>query len=313
MGFVNKIFRNWNFIYLFLLCLIPLLWFLGRGDVLITGLDTNFPLNPLTWFLRRFFVWNGANNAGVDFSSSTAGMFFHFVQLVPYLFGLSLKYVEIFSMVFWFFAIVFSSFFLSRVVVPSSKLAQVVFVTIYSINTYLFNTWENVKVSNLALVASLPLFIATVYLLFHKKIKPSQAIMYLCIASILVSGAGINPAYFMVIVMSLAIEVAILLIGNLKIDGWRVLKIGAGALSVLLAINMFWVLPLLYFLFGGQAKALSDIGFTDWLQSLSKNTSIVNIIRLQGAWDWYALDSAGMPQYLPYTLNYLYKLPFIIF
>lgn len=313
MKFINKILHSWNFIYLFFLCLIPLLWFLGRGDILITGLDTNFPLNPLTWFLRRFFVWNGVNNAGVDFSSSTAGMFFHFVQLAPYLMGLSLKYVEIFSMVFWFSAIVFSSFFLSRVVVPNSKLAQVVFVTIYSINIYLFNTWENVKVSNLALVASLPLFIATVYLWAHKKIKPGHAIVYLCVASVLASGAGINPAYFMVIVMSLVIEIAILLIGNLSGGGWRVLRIGAGTLLVLLAVNMFWSLPLLYFLFGGHAKALNDIGFTDWLQSLSRNTSIVNIIRLQGAWDWYALDSAGMPQYLPYTLNYLYKLPFIIF
>lgn len=313
MGFVNRILHKWNFIYLFFLCLIPLLWFLGRGDVLITGLDTNFPLNPLTWFLRRFFVWNGANNAGVDFSSSTAGLFFHFVQLAPYLLGLSLKYVEILSLVFWFFAIVFSSFFLSRVVVPNSKLAQLVFVTIYSVNTYLFNTWENVKVSNLALVASLPLFIATLYLWVHKKMAPGRAILLVCLASILGSGAGINPAYFVVIVMTLVIQTLVHIMNNSGGSRLRVFKISLGTLLVLLVVNMFWSLPLLYFLFGSHAKALNDIGFTDWLQSLSKDTSIVNIIRLQGAWDWYALDTARMPQYLPYTLNYLYKLPFIIF
>ena len=110
MKIINKIWNNWHTVILVALCLVPIIWFIGRGDVLITGLDTNFPLDPLVWFQRRFYVWNGINNAGIDFSSSVAGVFFHFVQLAPYLLGLSLKNVEIVSLVFWFSAFVSSSF-----------------------------------------------------------------------------------------------------------------------------------------------------------------------------------------------------------
>lgn len=308
-----KIIKNkWQLVFLFLISLIPVLWFLGRGDVLITGLDTNFPLNPLLWFLRRLYVWNGVNNAGVDFSSSTAGLFFHFVQVVPFMFGLSLKYVELFSMVFWFFAIVSSSYILSRIIVPKSRLAQVVFVTIYSINTYLFNTWENIKVSNLSLVAALPLFVAIVFYWSNKKITSLKATVFLCGTSILASGAGINPAYLSVIILALITEISILIFySKQKDEKINILKIGFLSILIIIIVNSFWILPLINLLFNN--KAIGDLGFTDWLVSLSQNTSIVNIIRLQGAWDWYALDSAGMPQYLPYTLNYLYKFPFIIF
>lgn len=300
---VAKFKANLHIVFLVFLCLIPVIWFIGKGDILITGLDTNFPLDPKLWFMRRFFVWNGVNNVGVNFSSSTAGLFFHFVQLVPYLLGLSLKYVEIFSLVFWFTAIVTSSYILSKIVSPDSKIAQIVFVCIYSLNTYLFNTWENVKVSNLSLVAALPLFVAIIYNWHQKVISPRKAIIFLCLSSILASGAGINPAYFSVIALVIIIQSII----------FKSLKIGIISLLILIGVNLFWILPLSEFLLTIQTGTLSDLGFTNWLQSLSANTSIINVARLQGAWDWYALDSYGMPQYLPYTLNYLYKLPFIVF
>lgn len=296
--------KYWQPILLALFCLTPLVWFLGKDPgILINGLDTNFPLDPLIWFKRRFFVWNDTINAGVDFSSSTAGLFFHFIQVTPYILGFSLKNVEIFSMVFWFSAVVLSSFLLARIVVPKSKIAQIVFVAIYSFNIYLFNTWENVKVANLSLVASVPLFVWIIYQWSQKAISGGRAFVYLCLASILSSGSGINPAYFSVIVLVILIQGIIL----------RKIKIPAVSVFTLLLINLFWILPLLSFLLSNRTKSLEDLGLTNWLESLSENTSITNVVRLQGAWDWYALDKYGMPQYLPYTLNYLYKWPFIIF
>ena len=141
-----------------------------------------------------------------------------------------------------------------------------------------------------------------------------KALVYLCFASILASGTGINPAYFAVIVMVVITETIVLFVeSNKEKKDFEIFKIGGLTLLVLIAVNTFWILPLLNLLFGIQTKQLSDLGFTDWLQSLSKNTSIINVARLQGAWDWYALDSYGMPQYLPYTLNYLYKFPFVVF
>lgn len=303
MKIINKFWDNIHIIILVILCLIPVYWFVGRGDVLVTGLDTNFPLDPLVWFQRRFYVWNGINNAGIDFSSSTAGLFFHFIQIIPSILGFTLKYVEIFSMVFWFSAIVLSSYVLSRIVTPNNKISQLIIVIIYSLNTYLFNTWENVKVSNLALVAVLPLFISIIYSWKKNLISNKKALIYLTLTSILSTGAGINPAYFAVIILTIAILSLVL----------KSFKIGVVSILILIGINSFWIIPLANFLLNFQNGIISDLGYTNWLQSLSENTSIINVARLQGAWDWYALNPSGLPQYLPYAVNYLYNLPFIVF
>lgn len=296
--------KYWFWFVLTAFCLTPVFWFINKDlGVLINGLDTNFPLDPLIWFKRRLFVWNGTVNSGVDFSSSTSGLFFHLIQLIPYFLGFSLRSVEIFSLVFWYSAVVISSFVLAKTVVPKNRIAQIIFVAIYSFNIYLFNTWENVKVSNLALVSSLPLFVSTVYLWTTKIITVKRSVLLLCLASILALGAGINPAYFAVIIIVLIIEAIFL----------KDIKKVAIAILVLVAVNLFWIFPLLNYLISNQTKSLADIGLTNWLYSLSENTSLINVVRLQGAWDWYVVDKYGTPQYLPYALNYLYKFPFILF
>src|SRR5258708_5162284 len=127
-------------VFLMLLCLTPLLWFFGKGQALIDGLDTNFPLNPLVWFLRRLYVWNGAVNAGSDFSSSIAGTFFHLVQVIPYVMHFSLQLTDIISIVFWFSSIILSSYFFIKVLLPKNFMVQMTFVILYSFNIYLFNT-----------------------------------------------------------------------------------------------------------------------------------------------------------------------------
>ena len=192
---------------------------------------------------------------------------------------------------------------MAKTIIPKNKIAQIVFVTVYSFNIYLFNTWENIKVSNLALISSLPLFVSVVYLWTNKMISGKRAAIFLCIASILASGTGINPAYFAVIFVVLLIEAVFL----------KNIKNAAIAILLLFAVNLFWIFPLSNYLISNQTKSLTDIGLTNWLYSLSENASIINIVRLQGAWDWYVVDKYGMPQYLPYALNYLYKLPFIVF
>jgi hypothetical protein len=307
--------KYWHLVVLGLFCLTPLLWFLGKDPgVIINGLDTNFPLDPLVWFQRRFFVWNDIVNAGADSSSSTAGLFFHLIQFIPYLLGLSLRFVEIFSLVFWYSAVVISSFLLARVVVPKNKIAQIIFVAIYSFNIYLFNTWENIKVANLSLVSSLPVFVVIIYSLGNKLIKPTQGLIFLCLASILASGSGINPAYISVVFLVIVIVTLVLALSECKSGNISIVLLsGTIAIAVLVLVNLYWILPLINYLFSQNTRSLSDIGLTDWLTSLSANTSLLNVMRLQGAWDWYIANKYGLPEYIPYALNYLSKFPFIAF
>ncbi len=298
--------NNLILLVILILSLIPILWFVGHPNAIINGVDTNFPLDPLTWFKRRFFVWNNTVNAGNDFSSSVSGLFFHFVQTLPFVLGFSLQSVELVSLVFWFALIVVSSFLLARNIFSKSHTAQIIFVVFYCFNTYIFNTWENVKVSNLALFAALPWFIANIASYKNKNINFRSFIVRNLLGSIFAMGTGINPAYFVTLVIGVGIY-------SIFSKSFRLFGI---FLVILILVNSLWILPTSNFLLFGDKKItnLQDIGFTDWLGSLSANSSLVNILRLQGAWDWYSFESiTHAPLYLPYVVNFLYNPPFVVF
>src|SRR5258708_22248313 len=97
---MRKISGYFKIFFLIVLSLTPIFWFLRRPGVIIDGVDTNFPLDPSIWFHRRFFVWTAVSNGGADFSASTAGTFFHFLQFLPFKLGLPLQFVELFSLLF---------------------------------------------------------------------------------------------------------------------------------------------------------------------------------------------------------------------
>ncbi|MEK7526480.1 MAG: hypothetical protein AAB546_03300 [Patescibacteria group bacterium] len=303
--------------YLFLvsLSLIPLFWLINRPGILINGSDTNFPLNPEIWFTRRLFVWNSVVNAGMDFSSSMAGLFFHFLQFLPYKLGLGLQQVQIFTLIFWFAAIIFSSFFLAKTMLPKKRILQILFVVFYTFNTYIFNTWENVKVANLALVAAIPLVISIYLKLVGGKINLAKAGLLALVGGISLSGAGINPAYFLTCLFSLAI----FFLASLFVDfSWQnVLKKAKYFLfvnAIVFVVNLFWILPTTNYIFKSitATSSIQSIGYTNWIDSLSENTSLLNVARLQGAWDWYAVDSStNTPLYIPYAYRY-FNNPFFI-
>lgn len=313
---MNRVAKYW-WVLIVILGFTPLVWFLKKGDVLIDGVDTNFPLNPTLWLLRRFFVWNSLPNAGVDFSSSTAGIFFHSLQVILTVVGFSLQNVELLTLVFWFLAIVLSAFLFAAVLVPGKRLLQLLFVVLYSFNIYLFNTWENIKVANLSLYVALPLVLAVLLGLKEKKISLGLAMLLTSFSSIIVSGAGINPSYFLVLLLAIAIYTISELLVDISVrNAVYHFKYSSLVLAIILLVNMFWILPTITYVTKNISPggSIYEIGFTNWIDSLSENTSLLNVARIQGAWDWYSVDEAtGLPLYIPYSLRYFKQTPFVLF
>lgn len=312
---------RWKYLFIYiplaLFSLTPILWLWGKKDILINGVDTNFPLDPVVWFERRLYIWNSVSNGGIDSSSSIAGLFFHLIQVIPYQLGFSLHQTQLISLLFWFSLIIFSSFFLAKIIFKEKPIIQLLFVVLYSFNIYLFNSWENIKVSNLSLIAGVPLVIFTLISLSENKINYARAGLYSILSGVVLSGTGINPAYFICFLL----VTALFFIGqitfnfNLRniIDK---LKNHIFVLVLILLVNFIWLLPTIEFILRTvpSNQSLTEIGFTNWLFGLSENTTLLNVFRLQGIWDWYAFDSkTGVPIYIPYASNYFYSLPFILF
>ena len=294
----------------------PILWFVGRNGILINGSDTNFPLDPVVWFLRRLYVWNNVANAGANFSSSISGFFFHAIQVVGFLITRNLQTTQIISLIFWFSMIIFSAWIFIRNILPKNLFAQLVFVCLYAFNTYLFNTWENVKVANLALVVALPLVLTLWLVTYQKTISFGKSVFYSSLVGILMSGSGINPAYFATVFFGLAILIFVKTITKLSRKNIKQVIVSTAMVVLpLIGVNLFWILPTVKNLFFSDAavRNLTDIGYTNWLDSLSQNTNFFNVLRIQGAWDWYAFNDAGAPLYIPYVNNYFKNPPFILF
>lgn len=306
--------KYWHIAFLILLSLTPVVWFIGKGDALINGVDTNFPLNPTLWLYRRFYMWNNLGNGGADFSFAPAGIFFHLIQFLPGLVELSLQTIEKLSLVFWFGLMVTTSYVFSGNFVRENKLLRVLFVCLYTVNIYMFNSWENVKVANLSLVATIPLLLHIFISLKDGVISYYKAGILLILTSLILSGAGINPAYFIAAILSLFIYVLSLLICGEKFS--KLSKMFLFVTGIILVVGSYWVIPTISFVLRNvsQNASIGSIGFNNWIDSLSENTSIINILRLQGAWDWYSFDGVSKaPLFLPYTPNYFFKTPFILF
>ena len=242
-------------------------------------------------------MWNPINNTGFDFSASSAGLFFHLIQVISYLLGLRLQSVQIISLLFWFALIVSAAFILAKTIFPKKKPVQLLFITLYSYNIYLFNSWENVKVANLSLVAGVPLGIALLLNLQRRDIRYPHALLYAALVGIIIMGAGINPAYLICFFATIFITNFLSLSEFTFSSVCFNLKNYLMIVVVILLINSFWLFPTADFILSsiGPAGSIDKIGFHSWIDSLSENTSLLNIMRLQGAWDWYAIDSTTMP------------------
>lgn len=314
MSFKMFNWKTFQIIILLFFSLTPIIWFIGKWGDLINGVDTNFPLDPWIWLTRRFYAWSSVSNGGLPMSSNVSGILFHTVQSIPYLLGANLQLVELISLIFWFSVLVVSAYLFARLIVKE-RISQVVFVCLYVFNIYLFNTWENIKVSNIALVIGIPLFLSILIASERKSLSINKLIFYTAISATLVTGSGINPAYFITMILGLLIWVLIRCFFKDNLNLKDYLNNFLVMLLVIFLVNTFWILPTLQYLFfsGQSTTSLTSFGFTDWVSSLSQNTSLLNIFRQQGAWDWYAFDDTGTPLYIPYAINYFNKFPFLIF
>jgi len=282
-------------------------WF-AKGDLIISS-DLTFPLKPLFYFTNKLvYQWLSDLNGGISHAVAPSLFIFHGVGSVLNLFLNDPRVIQDIHFVFWLFLPVITIFFLGKYLFRKEK--YLLLLTFFFILFYSFNLYRVIMfgdAAHMSIYAAAPLVLLFTIKAFSEK-KFLKYSFLIAFSSLIASGAGANPPMYAVFLIPPIFYIFFVLIESyFKKQFFEVLfftlkfSFSTGLISFLL--NSYWILPLIYQYFNLiKVKNLEEAGLFDWSLGTSAVTSITNIIRMQGAWDWYS--GFGGDPYIPYAGNY---------
>ncbi len=319
-----------------LAALLPLTWF--GSAYLVTGTDINFPLDPMYRLMSRFQLWDASFITGRDLSVALPTQVFAGVQALLAWLGFGNTWIEQLELVFWLGVSGLSgAFFFSQLLADSelgraqsgdargtthevrsvtrnSKLETraggrqagvLLGTTVYLFNIFLINRINEIDVATLGAYVFVPALLGFSLAVVAGRIAPWKAGAGAALASVLGVGLFANPPLVLV-VSSLYLAFSIVL-------AWNADQAGRGYfrqflvvfIPVFLLVHLWWLLPYIGSLgvLVGDEEGLAGLNLLDWVDGVSRHTTLWNVIRMQGAWDWYELGLQDKP-YVPTALHY---------
>jgi len=288
---------------IFILGLTPLLWF--DPGFLIKGIDFDLPLTFERFTTNFFYLWDYQNGAGLPRNLHLPALMFFLPQALLQGLGVSLEIVQKVFFCQWFVLPGFAFYFLMRVLMPDkgrgTAAARMIAVSFYMFNLYLEPIWIGFNMANLSAYVAVPIALGILIRAIENR-RPT-----------LITGAKIGLVFFAFpalaqnpsMTLICFIPFLFLFFRSLYLRRWKkesllyLLKIVAFSLLFISLMNSYWILPEIKKLFdsnivltssnvtGGNVR--EDVYFaTDWLKGLSRHTNLVNVIKMQGDWAWYA-------------------------
>ncbi len=283
-----------NFLIIFILGLAPLLWF--KDGYLIKSEDVGLPLNFTEWKAYAYSWFNQRATGSYPIDNFSA-LFFLFLPALLQKLGFSIVSAQKFQFIFWFMLSGASIYYLLFSILnrrhPHPSIALCV-VGFYMFNLYLEPIWLGFNIANISAYVAMPILMG----LFVNGLKTNQVLKYVCLAgivAILLSGIGVNPpiAYVCISIFILwfLYNFIILVLLKKELSAKRFLKFLTLFILIILLVNAFWIYPQ-----GMRLLKSTQIGplvsykesVQQGIKERSKDTSFLNVLRLQGAWTWYA-------------------------
>lgn len=290
--------------YVFLLGLIPLLWFKGN---LITGTDVNFSPFPSERLQQRLYTWEYIVQTGVPKA--------HNILTLPYIatsgilaqINSDVVTVEKLTFVIWFSLSGLSMLYLAEKVFydlkPDERFTIRIFcVLVYMVNFYNMFQWVRLHLTITTLVF-LPVLFGVMYTIFERNILTKKDLLLLSIAAILGSSVGTQPPIIYAAIMALASMMLFYVTLYLKRPFEIIPRIKKTILATLIVIaaGAYWIFPQAHFIF---TSSLTNTEFgvevfdvRKLLGWTSETTNFLNILRNYGDVVW--LDKWGGQEYFP--------------
>jgi hypothetical protein len=159
-------------IILFIITLLPFVW-LRDGSILL-GHDNVYPLNPSDFLRDRIYSWSSNLGMGMDQSGVQGSLIFHTIDSIPQLLGFSPTISQRIVFSFWFFAMMFSSYFLMSQLEKRKYIdtpyAKYLVPVLYSVNFYILQAWWVAERAKFSLVAVTPLVLTVLFPILKERL-----------------------------------------------------------------------------------------------------------------------------------------------
>ncbi|MDP2638254.1 MAG: alpha-(1-_3)-arabinofuranosyltransferase family protein [Candidatus Levybacteria bacterium] len=295
-----------DILFIFLVSLTPLLWF--RKNEIIVGHDNVFALNPLTFLQGRLFTWvEHGFGQSQDLIMGTIPI--HLIDAVPYVLGLSVQNTEKIVYVFWFFMMGISAYILASIINPRSRIFQLVAVLLYQFNFFILQAWWIGERTKFSAYTALPLLLAIFLSVYRNNLSLGKAIAYSSLVLFIFNAGGL---YGIPLYGGLFISIGIFILmsavySSIKHD-WkaveRMILLSVFSCVGFFLVNSYYLFPLLARFTSEYSTSVSSVGgvagLIEWANTISANTSYINLMRLQGIPEWY--DNIDHP-YAKYFLQ----------
>lgn len=306
---MKKIIKNNKFfevIFLFLISLTPLLWL--RNGYVILGHDSGFRLDTLQYWKSLLYSWNPIQNFGTDWSLFKGFLVTQFPETFFSTLTGSLATGEKLTFIFWFFAIGLSMYIFVSSFYKEQKFwfLRIFSSTFYMYNFFLLQAWFIVERAKFSIYAALPLCVLLLYKTLAKQMSLWKGIFLFSLVFFFFNAGGAPTflgSFFVIFFVTIIYFAAV----NFKKGGIKELiytfKVGVLFLIGLFLINAYWIVPQIYLMFYHYSSSLAASGgisgIIGWEATISKNASLINLLRLEGIPDWYN------SQIHPYSSLYL--------
>lgn len=292
----NKNYFVYSLLIIFILGLTPLLWF--HDGCIIKSEDAGIPLNFSEWHPYTY-SWFNQRATGTYPIDNFSALFFLFLPALLQKIGFSILLAQKIQFVLWFLTPGLCLYYLLLSIYEGKSphfLVTLCAAGFYMFNLYLEPVWLGFNIANLSAYAFMPLLLG----FFINGMRTGKFVKYICLGgltALFISGVGANPpiAYACLIIFVLWILYnfifSVLLKREIKFKTY--LKYSLFFPLVIILVNAFWIYPQASrYLKSAQLEPLESYkqsvekGY-DGIIERSKYTSLINVLRLQGAWTWY--------------------------
>ena len=287
---------------------IPLIWFFGGYQLL--GHDIGYHLNVISHEISLLFSWNSHINFGVDWviQAPKSMLLMTFPEGFLSIFIQNQQIVQLLITCFWFVLPGITMWFFVREIYYEDKYR---FFRIYSslfsiLNFFLLQGWQIFEKTKFSVYAAFPLMILLLYRLFiqRKQIVKNSILMGLLF--FIFNGGGLLPLFGAIFVAFGMFMLFMVIFDLHSRENYRksILVLFLLGLFVF-GLSAYSIIPTIGESLNAFNNIVSNIGgtqtFLEWEQDISKNASILNLLRLEGIPDWY-----GNPSH-PYANQFIFK------